>query len=145
MQASVTVDIDAPPERVWAVLTDVEAWPEWTASITSVRRLDKGPLHEGSRVLIRQPRIPPTLWTVTELEDGESFVWTAPGPGLHTRASHTVTPAGSGSRAVLAVDPGGVLGRAFGRLYGSLTERYLDMEAAGLKQRAEQPPQGTAG
>jgi hypothetical protein len=29
------VDIDATPERVWEVLTDVPAWPQWNQFITS--------------------------------------------------------------------------------------------------------------
>ena len=139
MQASVTVDVDAPPERVWAVLSDVEAWPGWTASVRSVRRLDAGPLRVGSRVRIRQPRIPPTVWTVTELVEGQRFTWTALGPGVRTRAAHRVVPSGAGSRATLTVEPDGVVGRLVGRLYTGLTERYLAMEAAGLKQRSEQP------
>src|SRR3712207_8146916 len=48
MRVDVTVDISAPPEVVWALLSDVESWPTWTASITAVRRLSPDPLQVGS-------------------------------------------------------------------------------------------------
>jgi uncharacterized membrane protein len=137
MRLDVTIDISAPPEVVWAVLADVQSWPTWTASITSIRPLSPDPLQVGSRVRIRQPRLPATVWTVSELVEGEGFTWTSTGPGVRTRASHRVVRTADGSRAALSIDQAGVLGWLVGRLYGGLTRRYVEMEAAGLKQRSE--------
>jgi uncharacterized membrane protein len=35
MNVNVTIDINAPTEQVWAVLFDVENWPQWTPSVTT--------------------------------------------------------------------------------------------------------------
>lgn len=41
MRFEATIDIAARVEHVFAVYTDVEQWPDWTRSVTSVERLDQ--------------------------------------------------------------------------------------------------------
>ncbi len=136
------VDVAAAPEVVWAVLVDVERWPEWTDTVRSARRLDDGPLAVGARVELAQPRLPTGTWTVTGLDEGRAFTWEQQQPGSTVRAHHLCTPLPDGStRVELGVGMSGVLGRVVGRLYRGLTARDLAREAAGLKARAE----GTAG
>ncbi|MHB8186391.1 MAG: SRPBCC family protein [Dermatophilaceae bacterium] len=138
MEQSITVEIEAPPERVWEVLADVARWSEWTETVTWVRRLDDGPLRPGSRAKINQPKVPETEYVVTELEPGQSFTWVATGPGATTTARHTVEALpGGGTRVRLAVEQAGLLGSVMGRLYRRMTDRYLANEAAGLKARSE--------
>lgn len=135
---STTIDIAAPPATVWAVMIDVERWPEWTDSIAAVERRDGGPLASGSRVVIRQPKLPPATWQVTEVEHGRGFTWISRVPGLLVTARHEIAAAGSGSRVTLSIHYGGLLGGLLARLTGGVNDRYLAMEAEGLKRRSEQ-------
>lgn len=44
------IDIDAPPERVWAVVAeDVKNAPKWTTNMERVEKLDDGPPGRGTR------------------------------------------------------------------------------------------------
>ncbi|KAA0021837.1 SRPBCC family protein [Antrihabitans cavernicola] len=139
MEQSITVDIDASPERVWAVLADVERWSEWTETVTSATRLDEGPLQAGSMARLQQPKLPPTEYVVTECQPGHSFTWVATSPGVRTTASHALEPlTDGGTRVRLGVEQSGVLGVVMGRLFfRGLTDRYLATEANGLKARSE--------
>ena len=137
MEIESRADIAAARARVWQVYAAVEAWPEWTASVRSVERLDDGSLRVGSRVRIRQPKLPVAVWTVTAIDEGRSFVWEATAPGIHTVATHLVKPGDGGTRATARLEQRGPLGGLVGRLAGGLTRRYLAMETAGLKARSE--------
>jgi len=137
--AGIDVEIAAPPERVWAVMSDIERWHEWTRSVTSITRRDSGPLAVGSRVAIRQPKFPPALWTVTALEPGRSFAWMNVAPGIRVLATHSVEGTASGTRVRLSLEYRGIFGGLLARLTKGITERYLAMEANGLKRRSEDP------
>ena len=135
---SSSVEIDRPTDVVFAVFSDVAAWPSWTGSVTSVDRLDDGPLRVGSQAKIRQPKLPPATWKVTELVPGRSFTWEARGPGVRSVGRHQVDPRGTGCTATSILEQHGPLGMILGTVYAGLTRRYLAMESAGLKARCEQ-------
>jgi carbon monoxide dehydrogenase subunit G len=136
-QYSTEIEIDAPPERVWAVMRDVERWSEWTPTVRSIRIMGGGPLGAGSRAFVRQPKFPPAMWRITELDDaGRSFTWVSSAPGMRVTARHGVEPSGAGSRARLSIRYEGLFGPLFARLTRAINESYLAMEADGLKRRS---------
>jgi uncharacterized membrane protein len=133
-----TIDVDAPPEAVWAVVSDVELWPEWTDSISKVEKLDSGPLRVGTRAKVSQPRLPTVVWQVTEVDEPNGFAWRAGLPGARSVADHRIEarPEG-GSRVTLSIDMTGSVGALLARMTAGMTRRYLEMEARGLKSRVE--------
>jgi hypothetical protein len=133
----ITIDIQAPLERVWEVLRDIEHWSEWTPTVISVRALNPGPLAVGNGAIVCQPKLLPARWQITEFEEGRSFKWITRVPGLLVTARHSIEDAAGGSRATLSLDFSGPLGPLVARLTRGLNERYLGLEAQGLKRRAE--------
>ncbi len=130
---SITVEIPAPPPLVWSVMAEVERWPEGTASISRVQMLSPGPLQIGSRVKIHQPKLPAASWQVTELDPGASFTWVSRAPGARVTARHTARATTIGTEVTLSITYEGWLGTLVARWIGDLNDRYLAMEAAGLK------------
>jgi uncharacterized membrane protein len=134
-----SIEIDAPPQLVWDVFSDVEHWPDWTASVTSLAGQDGPALAVGRRFAIKQPGMQKLTWQVTEIKPGTSWTWMQRSPGVHVTARHFVTARpGGGTLVRQELDQGGVLGALVGRLMVKKTKRFLEMEAKGLKARAEQ-------
>jgi uncharacterized membrane protein len=91
--------IKAPVSTVWAVQTDVERWPSWQRPVTTMKRLDPGPLRPHSQFRWTTP-VPATpagpattlviTSTVRQLRHDQCIRWTGPaiGIGLHIDGVH---------------------------------------------------------
>ncbi len=132
-----TVTIAAEPDRVWDVLVDVERWPERIPTVDSVERLDDGPLALGSRTRLEQPKLPPGVWTVTQLTEGSFYAWESTSPGVTVTAAHRVEPHPEGSLLALTVTVSGPLSAIGWLMTRSLTKRYMETEADSIKTAAE--------
>lgn len=138
MRHQVTVPIDAPAVVAWQLLADLERWPTWTESMTSVEPAGGGPLAPGLLVTVKQPKLRAVVMEVTEVDPGRSFTWVSRSPGIVTTAVHDVAETGpSTCELTLTFEMVGPLGSVTGVLFGGLIRRYVQMEADGLASAAE--------
>jgi hypothetical protein len=140
-ELSRAIEIDAPPERVWAVVTDFAAYPEWNPFI---RRIS-GELRVGARLEVRiQPpgaramTFKPTIQAVEANRElrwlGHLFV-----PGIFDgEHSHRIDPLGDGRSHFIQSER--FSGLLVGLFKGTLdkTETGFGQMNAALKMRAEQ-------
>jgi uncharacterized membrane protein len=134
-----SVEINAPAQLVWRIFSDVERWPEWTESVTSLVARDGTGLAVGKRFTIKQPGMSRLVWKVTEIDPGSSWTWVQRSPGVLVSARHWITPQPDGRTLVRQqLDQRGLLGALVGRLMIKKTKRFLELEAQGLKARTEQ-------
>ena len=134
-----TIDIDASPTVVWAVLADVPAWPTWTTSMTSAEWVGESGFAVGHAVRIVQPKLRPATWTITALDVGRSFTWETKSPGFAISASHAISLRDVGGVTVaLSTDVRGLLAPIIGALTAKIGRRYVATEAEGLKRRSEE-------
>ena len=129
-----SIVIDADPDDVFATYFDVARWPTWCPTIRAVERLEPGPFMVGSRTRVRQPRLPPAIWTVTALEPGTMFAWESPGPGFVTTGVHRVRAVVAGAEATASLTSRGPLCAVSWWLTRRLVASYLDQETAALRR-----------
>jgi uncharacterized membrane protein len=131
------LELAAPTESVWALTIDIERWPQLMSTVTSVERLDPGPLRAGSTARLKQPGQRATVWTVSEVDPGRRFAWWARTQGMRVVATHTLTPTGTGTRNHLAIDLDGPAAPVLGRVLRRRIARVLAAENAAFKAAAE--------
>ena len=138
MRFEKSIDVDAPQQRVWDVLSAIEAWPQRIETVDSVELLTPAPIAKGSRVRLKQPKLPEGTWEITVWDAPSYFEWTQKEGGATIAGGHRVEALGEGrARLTLTVDMRGLLIPIIGRFYKDLTNRYMDLEAEGMKRAAE--------
>jgi len=138
MQFEKSIEIDAPQERVWAVVSAIEDWPKRVETVDSVELLTPAPITKGSRLRLKQPKLPEGTWEITVWDAPNYFEWIQKGGGITNLAGHRVEALGEGrARLTLTLDMGGFLAPVVGPFYKGLTNRYMNVEAEGMKRAAE--------
>jgi uncharacterized membrane protein len=138
MRFEKSVEIDAPQQRVWDVLSDLEAWPQRIETVDEVEVLTPAPISRGSRVRLKQPKLPEGTWDVTTWDVPTYFEWTQKTGGVTSVAGHRVEALGDGrARLTLTLDMRGFLIPIIALFYRGLTNRYMNLEAEGMKRAAE--------
>ena len=91
MKFSSSVVIDAPPEKVFSLVDNLEEWPQWIPSITRIEKLSDGPLKEGSqiRVTAKSGITVKLLMTITEFVPAYATTW--PRSGVASFSSMAAT------------------------------------------------------
>jgi uncharacterized membrane protein len=138
MRFEESIDIDAQKERVWEVLSDLEAWPQRIETVDVVELLTPAPMSKGSRVRLKQPKLPEGTWDITVWDAPSYFEWRQKSGGITSVAGHRVEMLEEGrSRLTLSLDMRGLLIPVIGLFYRDLTNRYMTVEAQGMKRAAE--------
>ena len=138
MRFEKSIEIDAPQDRVWEVLSDLEAWPQRIETVDTVELLSPAPITTGSRVRLKQPKLPEGTWDVTVWDAPSFFEWTQKASGVTSVAGHRIDSLGQDrARLTLTIEMRGLLIPIIGLFYRDLTNRYMTLEAEGMKRAAE--------
>jgi hypothetical protein len=133
-----SIDIGSGQSRVWEVLSDLEGWPRHIETVEVVELLTPGPLGVGSKVRLRQPKLPEGEWEITVWDAPSYFEFRQTSGGVTNVAGHRVEAIDDlRSRLTLNLDMRGWLVPVVAVFYKGLTERYLTIEAQGMKSAAE--------
>lgn len=130
--------IQASPERIWAVLTDGGAWPQWDPSCERI----EGRIASGEKLKAFTKLSPGRAFPVkvTEFVPNQKMTWSGGMPlGLFKGVrTFTLAPKGSGVEFTLHEVFSGPMLALIGGSIPDMTEAFQGF-VAGLKSRAEKP------
>jgi uncharacterized protein YndB with AHSA1/START domain len=141
-----SIDIDAPPERVYDAVLDPERLKDWVTIHRRVNKMDGGAPHEGyemEQTLSLRGANFKVRWTLTEAHRPGGATWEGRGPAhSYARTSYGLRPRdGGGTHFDYENEfraPGGILGQAASRaLMGGMPEREARRSLERLKAMLE--------
>ncbi len=73
LEYAISAEIDAPPERIWALVTDAAALVRWNSTITAL----DGRIAEGERIALKVTAAPERTFKlkVSDMKPARGMVW----------------------------------------------------------------------
>jgi carbon monoxide dehydrogenase subunit G len=133
MKVDRTVEVAAPPERLYEVVMDPDRLEDWVTIHHHLEDAPSGRLRKGSKLtqclkLAGKKFI--VRWTVVENDPCTRVVWEGRGPvASHARVVYEFEGNGDGTTFSYQNEydlPGGALGRLAGRAVSRVTQKELD-------------------
>ncbi|RLB25457.1 MAG: hypothetical protein DRG66_08005 [Deltaproteobacteria bacterium] len=112
MRFESTIDIDAPPEKVWTLIDKLEQWPQWMPSIKKIERVSKGPLTAGSQLSVTAKVSGFTvklLMTIIKFVPERTVVMQGKALGTSLTRFYNLEPLNDKTRATIGGEVSGVL------------------------------------
>jgi uncharacterized protein YndB with AHSA1/START domain len=140
-----TIEIEAPPERVYDLVMDPKRLGEWVTIHAGLKESPDGDLREGSE-LIQSLKLAgrrfDVHWEVVQAEKPKRVVWEGKGP-VHSRAKvvYDLDADGDGKTCFSYMNeysmPGGPLGRIAAGVLRHTAERESERTLEQLKRLVE--------
>ncbi len=137
MTITVATRIPVPPARAFAVIADIERWPDRIADISRIEILSDDPVGPGTRfreTRTMHGRTAQQEMTVTEYTPPERLLLTADAHGMHYRMLHVLREVDGGTHLSLhfTATPATITARLIApvarRLVGQSLQRTLQSD-----------------
>jgi hypothetical protein len=143
-QTKQSVVTSAAPAAVWAVLSEVNAWPEWNPGLKSASL--EGPLTAGAIGTVTLPDGRRRVMRLDEIEVNAALVYSGSAPPGRIHFINRIESArDGGSTVTMGAAISGLLAPLYGRLFGRVIASYLPTAVAQLAARAEATEHGRKG
>jgi len=112
MRFESSTDINAPVEKVWALIDKLEEWPQWMPSIKKIERVSKGPLTVGLQLSVTAKVSGLTvtlLMTIIEFVPERTVVMQGKALGTNLTRFYTLEPINGKTKVTIGGDVSGAL------------------------------------
>jgi len=136
MEYSVTISINANPDKIWKLLTDAAGYTHWNSTIKSL----EGNITKGNKIKLRAKLDEKRVFTLTvaEIEPMKRMVWkSGAAPMFKGVRTYTLTPSPDGTTDFTMAEV--FTGIMLPMIAGSLPDfsQAFEQFAADLKRAAE--------
>jgi uncharacterized protein YndB with AHSA1/START domain len=139
-----SIDIAAPPERVWQMVTDLDRLDEWVSIHRDFPTPPPATVEQGTRFkqTLAVAGTPFAVeWTAVEVDGPQKLSWEGTGPaGTSARTTYSLAAQDGGTRFAYENEfklPAGQVGEAAGGVVSGHAEREANDSLARLKSLVE--------